>query len=70
MWQTIATDLETKPAPTSQAWRLRLIGLTIALLVVGTYFATVAWFGQSLAEDMRAGVRTLEPGSLILDTES
>lgn len=70
MWQATATDLETKSALTKQAWRLRLIGLTIALILVGTYFGSVAWFGQSLAADMRAGVRTLEPGALVLDTES
>lgn len=75
MWQANATANdatanETRSPLIKPAWRVRLIGLTVALLLVAAYFGTVAWFGQGLAADMRAGVRTVEPGSLVLDTES
>ncbi len=69
MWQQTATGNETRSPLPRQSWRLRLIGLTVALILVAAYFGTVAWIGQGLADDMRGRVRTLEPGALVLDTE-
>lgn len=70
MWDATATGNETRSPHKKQVWRARLIGLAGALILVALYFGTVAWLGQGLAEQMRAGVRTVEPGTLVLDRES
>ncbi len=50
-------------------WRSRLVILAVLLTAIGIYAAGLVWFGQGLAEDMRAGVREVQAGVLIPDRE-
>jgi hypothetical protein len=50
-------------------WRSRMIVLGVLTTAMGIYVGGIFWFGQALADDMRAGVRQVPAGVLIPDHE-
>lgn len=50
-------------------WRSRMVVLGVLSTAMGIYVGGIFWFGQALAEDMRAGVREVHTGVLIPDNE-
>jgi hypothetical protein len=50
-------------------WRSRFFVIAFMTIAVSIYLLGIAWFGQGLAEDMRAGVREVRPGALIAEHE-
>lgn len=52
--------------------RCRRSRVVIAAVVVGAlalYGAGIVWFAQDLGEDVRAGIRTIPAGALLLEYE-
>jgi hypothetical protein len=54
---------------TTPHWHSRLVIAGLMTLALGIYVAGIFWFGQGLAEDVRAGVREVRAGALIPDME-
>ena len=50
-------------------WRSRMVVLGVLSTAMGIYVGGIFWFGQALADDMRAGVRQVPMGVLIPDHE-
>lgn len=50
-------------------WRSRMVVLGVLATAMSVYVGGIFWFGQALAEDMRAGVREVPVGVLIPDRE-
>lgn len=50
-------------------WRSRAVVATILGGFLAVYIAGIFWFGEGLAEDMRAGVREVHAGVLVPDQE-
>jgi hypothetical protein len=50
-------------------WRSRAVIATILGGFLAVYVAGIFWFGEGLAEDVRAGVREVHAGVLIPDHE-
>lgn len=54
---------------TTSSWRSRLVVFAVLTTAISVYLGGIVWFGQGLAEDMRAGVREVRPGVLIVEQE-
>jgi hypothetical protein len=54
---------------TQMSWRSRLLVAGVMSTALAIYLAGIVWFGQGLAEDVRAGVREVPAGVLIPDLE-
>lgn len=50
-------------------WRSRAVIAAILCSFLAVYIAGIFWFGEGLAEDVRAGVREVHAGALIPDQE-
>ena len=50
-------------------WRSRAVIATILGGFLAIYIAGIFWFGEGLAEDVRAGVREVHAGVLVPDQE-
>ena len=50
-------------------WRSRAVIATILGGFLAVYIAGIFWFGEGLAEDVRAGVREVHAGVLVPDQE-
>jgi hypothetical protein len=54
---------------TNTSWRSRIVVFAVLTTAISVYLGGIVWFGQGLAEDMRAGVREVRPGVLIVEQE-
>lgn len=70
MWQGTIKGDDTGSRDSKPVWRLRYIAAAIALFLAVVYFVSLLWFGRGLAEEVRAGVRPIEQGALVMDRES
>lgn len=50
-------------------WYSRLVVAGVMATALSVYVGGIFWFGQGLADDMRAGVREVPAGVLIRDLE-
>ena len=50
-------------------WRSRAVIASILCGFLAVYIAGIFWFGEGLAEDVRAGVREVQVGELVPDQE-
>jgi hypothetical protein len=64
-----AASVQTLHAHQLARWRSRFFVIALMTIAVSIYLLGIAWFGQGLAEDMRAGMREVRPGVMIADHE-
>lgn len=58
-----------KRPDTELRWRSRMVVLAVMCSALSIYVGGLYWFGQALADDMRAGIRDVKPGVLIVETD-
>lgn len=66
---TVINYRHSRLANDSAHWRSRAVIATILGGLLAVYIAGIFWFGEGLAEDVRAGVREVQAGVLIPDHE-
>jgi hypothetical protein len=69
MATVITHHRQARYANESTHLRSRAVIATILGTMLAIYVAGIFWFGEGLAEDVRAGVREVQAGALIHDQE-